>query len=244
MATGCAFSTGFDSGFAICVADERPTLRGVPAPPRQRFRRLLPVELEGVGAVYVLGRGELAIGKALAGEARVIVQGEERFARSLEFGRFIVQASALLGLECPCAGDGLSGVATATGVLGHEASVGGEATVSLMATGTVAAGVGLGGTVALPSAGVAVLGVITYVPALIELEGEALVVAVVAFGELRCGVGYAGVGPQAVTASGVLSVGQALEGWVDLDWSAVGDVEADDEQTTLAVLGLPSEVAW
>lgn len=299
MAEECSFSTGFSNGFEICVAEpEAPAVaRGVPGIVGPR-RRLRPVELEGRGLVPVLGRGELSFGRGLAGEARIVVQGTERFARSLEFGRFIVRAVGVLGLEHPFAGEAQI-EATASGTLTREVSLVGEADAPLAATGMLAIELGLGGTAAVavtsdaeleiirhvhvPEAveleGEALVSVVAtgaldiirhvHVPAAVELEGEALVsvvatgilsiirhayvpaavelegaalVAVVAFGELGVGIAYAGAASQAITATGVLSVGHGLEGWVDLDWSAWGEVEADDEETTLAILGLPSEV--
>lgn len=298
MAAGCGFRAGaFTSGFRVCVAEERDAARGVPGIVGPR-RRLRPVELEGRSLVPVLGRGELSFGRGLAGKALIRVEGTERFARSLEFGRFIVRAVGVLGLERPFAGEAVI-EATATGTLTREVSLDGEGDVSLEATGTLAIELGLGGTVAVvvtsdaeveivrhvhvPAAielegealvsvvatgvldiirhvhvpeaveleGAASISVVAvgaldiirhaYVPAAVELEGAALV-SVVAFGELGVGIACAGAASQAVTATGVLSVGHGLEGWVDLDWSAFGDIEADDEELSLALCGLPSEI--
>ncbi len=63
MAENCGFSTGFGSGFSVCapVAEPPAVARGIPAPLRQRFRRLRADERAGLGLIVIVGTGELTI---------------------------------------------------------------------------------------------------------------------------------------------------------------------------------------
>ena len=123
-------------------------------------------------------------------------------------------------------------------------AVGGEARPELRGTALLAAEVGLAGTALLPAAGAAGLDTIPgiHVPAVVELKGAGLLSAVIGLGQIRHGLAFTGAGSCGVTASGAAGVERSLEGWAVASVSAWGDVEADDEETTLMMLGLPSEV--
>jgi len=75
----------------------------------------------------------------------------------------------------------------------------------------------------------------------IELEGHALLLCV-ASGNAGRTVALSGMAAVPATASGVANMIVGLGGWTDLTVEAWGDVLMDDEETALALLGLPSEV--
>lgn len=253
MSDSCGFDSGYDTGFCTDVK-----MRGVPSlRPGPKFRRLRAVPLEGRGLIPVIARGRLTIHRNLKAKARIVVEG--RGLLSLEqhpTGPAILEPAAVarltLGVTLEGKGDAESAQATGelrtrvalsgTGVLPMLAASGALHTIPFVYTPKV---IELAGEAILPatiSSGVLTMIPAVYVPALVELAGEMLEIGAVSSGCLRSGRALSGAGVYAVTASGRAAVGQALEGWADFETDALGEVMIDDEQTALALLGLPSEV--
>lgn len=227
MAATCGFSSGFSAGFEICVAAEepaRPTGGGGTGTGRRIRRRPIshPVSLEGRGFITVLGRGELSAERALEGVARIEVRG-----------------TGLLALAQSLTGTAQI-VSVATGQLGRLVNLAGTATVPTASSAQLGRLVNLAGTATLSLTVTADLDSIPR--GVVELEGEMLMVATVAFGSLHRAVACAGIGSHSFTASGELSAERSLWGLVDESVSAWGNLEADDEQASLMVLDLPSEI--
>ncbi len=224
MATTCAFSAGFSSGFDICV--DEPTAPGGSGTGAGGLllRRRIFVDLEGRGLIAVIGRGELSADRALAGTATVEVRG-------------VGELSAVRALAA---------VARIShqgkGTLSAERVLAGAALLRSTAAALLTSDVGLGGTATLRVTATANLGVVSHVRVPVDLEGARLLVPVVAFGQLQCDSVCAGRASLSVTAAGDVSADCSLEGWVDFTVSAWGEVEADDESTALMLLGLPSDV--
>jgi len=210
----CAFSNGFSNGFEVCAPVVVEPVTG---------------PLLGVPRHIVTRRRRLRP-VPLEGRAAIAVLG--RGALSVEQGIF---ATLLITFE-------------SQGLLSLVQALAAFLRLGFTNAGRRArlrAGVSLGGDLPLPLGVTADLSVIVfkYVPALIELAGAPLAVAVLAFGRLRHGLAFAGDAslPVQMTAS-VVAAGRSLAGEAPLYPLAFGNMEADDEETALALLGLPSEV--
>jgi len=213
VSTGCSFSNGFNSGFAICVpAAAVEPLRGVPGVGIvRRRRRLRPVELEGAGRVFILARGELAADRALAGVATLEPAG--RGLLSLEQRLRADPAAAVLRL----AQQALATVRTALAGL-------------LLLPAPAGAGRLAPARPGRPSRHLA-------------LAGEGVGAVAVGAGQLRALCALTGAAALAVRLAGEPGIGRVLAGAMALEApTGAGAVHIDDEETALALLGLPSEV--
>ena len=117
------------------------------------------------------------------------------------------------------------------------------ASIELVPDGRLAGEAALIGTLPIPLTGYGDASIITvkYVPQVVEAEGVGYL-AVLAFGDVQRGLGLMGVGSWTVEAVGMAFVERGLSGMAAPRVLALGEAEVDDEETALALLGLPSEV--
>ncbi len=229
--TTCGFSSGFSSGFDICVeeaAEPTAVARGIPLPPRQKLRRLAKIRIGGAALQFTITTGAIRLQRRVAGK---IIQPIEATGRLSSYQR--------LG-----------------GALLLETLTAGLARVELVISGDVEA---------LPSLAEGRVGVHPPVPQTIAISGVPILCGSVTVGAVRHALPVAGSGyAQASVAAGAvrrvfaivgvaaaetsqavgsLAVACAVAGNVTARPSmAVGMIGLDDEQATLALLDLPSEV--
>ncbi len=230
MATTCGFSSGFSSGFDICVAEAaEPTAvaRGIPAPPRQRFRRLRPIRIGGAALQFTITTGTLRLQRRVAGRIIQPVEATGRLRSYQRLGGAVLQPTATLGrvaVELVISGDIEGTTALVEGRVGVHPPV--PQTVAISGIPVLGGSVTVGAVRhALPVAG----------------SGYAHVSQ--AAGAVRCAFAIVGVAAaQTSQAVGSLAVACAVAGNVTARPSmAVGSVETDDEAASLMVLGLPGD---
>ncbi len=228
MATTCGFSNGFDSGYEICVDEEVAVARGIPAPPRQRFRRLRPVRIGGSALQFTITTGALRLQRRVAGRLIQPIETSGRLSSYQRLGGAVLQPVALAGrvaVELVISGDVEALPSLAEGQVGVHPPV--PQTIAISGVPILCGSVTVGAVRhALPVAG----------------SGHAQ--ASQAIGAVRCAFAIVGVAvAQTSQAVGSLAVACAVAGNVTAQPSmAVGSVETDDEAASLMVLDLPSDI--